>query len=139
MRDEHDDEDWAHVIVSFTILSAKLDPEHVTESLQLTPTATQRAHGPKRPAAVRKYASWSLHSPLPHSCTIEEHLKALLEVLEPKVRAIKLLADSETEMKFYGSIYKSHQINISFGKDILTRVLSIGARIDISCYHSRPF
>ena len=93
------DETMPEVGVAFRIFGVDLDPDVVTQALQLAPDHIHRVGD--HPNGDAKYVSykqamWLLNSKLSREESLEDHLKHLLSLLESKQTQIELLATNAT-------------------------------------------
>jgi hypothetical protein len=106
-RLKNDDKWWK---AAFSIFSVKLTPQAITERLGLQPTRTHKMGEPRgfrrkdgsiSQSIVWKDSAWHLNAPLKRDQNLAEHIKWLLDVLEPKHDIIKALSPECTLIRFF--------------------------------------
>jgi hypothetical protein len=130
--DQTDTNNNEYTVVSFRIFNPDLDPINVSQELELTPEHMHnRGDFPKgNPRyAPYKHGMWILRSKLPGQKPLDEHLKDILSVLEPKKEIILKLAKSNT-VDFYCSLFEQNGFNLS--PEILAGISDIGAALRVS-------
>ena len=129
------------VSVTFRFLGDALNPEEITARLTLSPTMAH-ARGesvPKHPE--RKYTTgyWGLDSALAPACTLDEHLRHLLERLASRREAIKEIEHSGCSMSFYGAYFMKTPTDhaIQLDPQTLGDIAALGARLELRIYCDR--
>ena len=124
------------------IADFECSPAEITKQIGLEPTKT-RIKGEYRTVGkgkherkmLNKQNSWVLQSDLPSSTSIEEHIKYLLEKIEPFKKNI-IKASKKYRVEFNTAIYY-YEANpgFSLNKDLVRKInqLNIGVHFDIYC------
>ncbi len=79
---------------------------------------------------------WQLNSPLPISAHVEEHIEALLSLLEPRSDAISTLAQvHQAQVGINCAIYyEDFTPGIHLSQDITKRIAVLGLYVDLDLY-----
>ena len=121
---------------SFRIAGDTLDPKEISSCLELEATLSGvkgelvRSGSP----AVRRTSVWILRCPLEKSAPMEEHLKWLLNLLEPKAGIIKGIADRFCVDLFCGFSSENGQGGFSLDARLLQRIASFGIAFSLDLY-----
>lgn len=91
--------------------------------------------GDQRPKTriMEKENGWLLSSGLEESASLEEHLAALLEKLQPisgRIASVASIANIELSC----AIYSETQPALSFGSDVIREVANLRASLDVDIY-----
>src|SRR3989442_1401191 len=126
------------VAATFRFLGDALNPEAITACLALSPTEAH-AKGeavPKHPKRQYPTGYWGLDSTLDPCCSLDDHLKHLLERLESRGEAIKAIEQSGCSMSFYCAYFmKTLTDNIvQLDPQTLGRIAALGARLELHIY-----
>ena len=116
-----------------------VDPVMITSSIGLQPS---RAHAKGdsvkgHPNRIRSTGLWGLDSAISPNCSLEDHLKHLLGVIESRVSIVEELRDIGLSPNFYcgyfaaGAVLRSY---IRLETDTLKRIAEIGASLDLHIY-----
>lgn len=120
--------------VSLTLTSKRYLPEEVTALTGLQPTKAWRINQAIE-GTLRFYEwnGWSLASELDSRASLDEHIAALLSVIET-VPGLQELS-SRWEVELSCAIYaKAYVPPCHFDRETIRRLASIGAHIDIDIY-----
>lgn len=132
-------EKWA--TASLRIHSTVFDPEYIAEALQTKPTRTKKmgermsSRGPN--SAIFQSHMWSLESPLSSETDLVDHIKYLVEFIEGKLPALKILmAQCEADL-FCGYDSGNDQGGIYLEADMLKRITAIPLNLIFDIYTIR--
>jgi len=130
----------SRVHVSFRFTSDALDPRLVTQELGITPESAHRKGAVTLirgvPRGRRATGVWIMSSQLPDSAFLDQHLKALLTVLEPKAKAIQELKDKGYAPEFYcGLFLEDWNEGTTLSPDTLGRIAALGAQLGLDVYN----
>lgn len=124
--------------VSFGVHDYLIDASVVTQLMQLEPKRVLVAGQPKPnvPKMLSRQNSWILESPLPSSAHVEEHIEALLVLLQSHAEAITTLinvyqAEAGINCAIY---YKDFNSGIHLSHNITRRVASLGLYLGFDLY-----
>lgn len=123
------------VKVHLTLTSADGSPEDVTARLGLQPTKSWRVGDPIGRSA-RSYATngWSLSSGLDASAELDDHVRALLGLVEPVLPALRELP-GHWNLELSCALYAREYVPAChFDRKTVERLASIGAEIDVDLY-----
>jgi hypothetical protein len=123
------------VTVRLTLTSTDGSPEDVTARLGLQPTQSWRTGDPIGKSA-RLYAmnGWSLSSGLDASAELDDHVRALLGLLEPAMPALRELSE-RWDLELSCALYAREYVPAChFDRETIERLASIGAEIDVDLY-----
>lgn len=121
---------------SFRIAGDALRPDQVTAVLGFDPTRS----GVKgeRPSlgrsSVNRTSFWLLKCPLSDSLPLTEHLKWLLDVVEPKFSSISAAAESSTMMLLCGFSSGNGQGGFTLDAKTLQRIAVLGVPLSVDLY-----
>ena len=120
--------------VSFRISGLDLDIAEITSRLNLAPNATHRVG--ERPRDNSRFApyrqsQWSLDSKLSLSESLEAHLLALLNLLEPHCDYLQALA-KVAEVNFYSTVFNKNGMQLS--AQVLRRIAELGSGFTLTIY-----
>lgn len=129
------------VHVSFRLSSDSLDPNVVTGQLGLTPT-NAFAKGEMSPPGrvtgrsfIHRTGGWRLESPLPRSAELDDHLRALLDLLSAKAPIIRGYKDQAFTVDFFcGLFLNSFNERLELPPETLARVAALGATLSLDIY-----
>jgi hypothetical protein len=140
-RLEGDDKWWR---ATLSIFSVTLTPQEISERLGLQPTRThkqgqprgfRRKDGSTSPSVVWKDSAWLLTSPLKPDRNLMEHVRWLLEKIEPKADIIKALSSDCTGIRFFcGFSSGNGQGGFVLEADTLSRISRLGLNIVLDLY-----
>ena len=119
--------------VSLRIFSPELNPDLVTQTLNLTPDRSHHIgdYIDKSKRATYKHGMWGIHSKLSKEESFAAHLENLLLILEPRQEEILKLGEDHT-VDFYCGLF-SH-IGFDLSPDILKRIANLGATLSVCIY-----
>ncbi len=131
------DEKW--FAASLRISGDTLQPEDIDRILGLKPTRIHRRGEPrgrhgKSAETHWSHSLWSLESPLGEGRDLAEHLKWLLDALEPRVSVLKKLAEQYRIDLFCGFSSRSGQGGLVLDAAILRRLAGLGIPITLDLY-----
>jgi hypothetical protein len=136
------DEKWS--CAGFSMFSVTLTPQEITERLGLQPTRTHEKGQPKgfrrkdgsiSPLIVWKDSAWHLNAPLKRDQNLEEHIKWLLDILEPKRDSIKSLSPECTLVRFFCGFSSGHgQGGFALDSQTLERLSKLGVSFVLDLY-----
>lgn len=122
------------IIVSFYISGVDLDPDYVTQSIQLNPTHSHR-QGDIMPhskdGTIYKTGHWSIKSDNEKTDNLSDFILNILDKLKNKVDIVKEFS-KQYEVRFYCSIWGYAGLSLDAG--ILERIAQLGARLDVEFY-----
>jgi hypothetical protein len=131
-----------HKRVSFRIMGAEVDPDKITRATGLTPDFAHRRGEPtgkERGPAQWREGQWSLYSspPLPEDGNhLEDHLRSLLDRLEPHVQALRRICEEDGLRADFSCGYFMGQANSGFGisPGTLAGIAALGADFGVDTY-----
>ncbi len=113
------------------------DPGVVTEALGIAPTSAW-AEGdplPGGPAIRRTSSVWMLQSPLPLQAHVDDHIEALIPLLEPLKERIRDCAGRfSTGIGCAIYYYQDFTPGIHFSQEAVQRIAALGLDIDLDLY-----
>jgi hypothetical protein len=124
--------------VGFCVYEFGDDPSVVTELINIAPTeswpAGERIHN--HPSATWRKAKWELKSPLPLEMPVEDHLTALLPLLEGKAEDVsKVIERHEAEIRCAVYYHEEHcNQGFHLGENVVARMAKLGLSIDFDLY-----
>lgn len=122
---------------SLRYIGDKVDPVHVTAVLGLQATNT-RAKGEiwtREPERRYPRGSWLIDSTEADDRDLSTHLSQLLDLLEPRIDAIKQLAYDGYKPNFFcGVFFTGLNGYVALDPGLLRRIADLGASIDIHIY-----
>lgn len=121
-------------IVRLKILSTNRRPEMVTEFLGLQcdkcwHCGDTRTHT----TIIEKNNGWLLHSGLPKTAPLEEHIEAILAILAPFKEKIRSLSSADT-VELSCVVYAARPPSLNFEQSTIARLAELGASLDIDLY-----
>jgi Domain of unknown function (DUF4279) len=130
----------SEVRVGFRLIGDEVDPEVVAQEVALAPTEAHRkgdprptrwgARGLRWPTGV-----WRLESELPASASLEEHLRALLDRLDPVAAGIRRCTARGWRADYFCGCF---QADMNEGTDLapetLGRIAALGAILSLDIY-----
>jgi len=125
----------------FVMYSPNLDTKGVLRQTGIVPSY-QWSVGDKlrRGMIVHKNSGFELQSALDKSANLEDHFKALLQLIRDKSTILVELADKyQAEIVFLGEVwsYNSDRPEMHFSKDVVKEIARIGASIGMDLYAVR--
>jgi Domain of unknown function (DUF4279) len=122
---------------SFRVMGAALDPEKVTRITGLAPDEAHRRGDPKRRGNPWREGLWTVSSSLPDGGNhLEDHLRWLLDRLEPKAPALRRMYAEEDLRADFWCFYSMGQANSSLGitPSTLAGIAAIEAELCLDVY-----
>lgn len=130
---------------SFRIIGENLDTDEISSLLGIKPDYSHKkgdANNRKSKSgkvivgSPHKTGIWSINSKLPETSSLEEHLKFLLEKLEPVGHVIKKLSDEGYRVDFYCGYFVRHgyQGGFNINPHIMERMGKMGIHLAISTF-----
>ncbi len=122
----------------FRFLGEGLDPDVVTRRLGIEPSEMHRKGEKRRgPRCCTPWREdlWLLASSLGEGATVEAHVGALLNELEPRAAEIQELRSAGWETSFFvGYFSNTDQCTVSLSAELLRRLGALGAEILLDVY-----
>jgi hypothetical protein len=137
-----DDRKWWRA--GFSIFSVTLTPQEISERLGVQPTRThekgqprgfRRKDGSISQSIVWKDSAWHLNCPLKNDRDMAEHIRWLLDVIEPKADVLSALSSDCTLIRFFCG-FSSGNGQGGFGLDPVTlgRISKLGFDLILDLY-----
>jgi hypothetical protein len=129
-----DDSKWSKASIS--IYSETLTPEEIGTRLQLT-ASKSHTKGSLKSARVPipwKNSFWALDSPLEDQRNMSDHLKWLLDVIDPKADALKDLSEHCKVLFFCAFASENGQGGFTLDAATLTRLAKLGIPFSLNLY-----
>jgi hypothetical protein len=119
----------------FRVVAEELPLEDITAMVGRTPTRSWRKGEPGERNPSRPDSGWCLHGPLPISnLRIDEHVEALLPILEERSSAIRQLGQRfDTYLVCVGNYSKSSP-GFFLSSAIVERIGALGLSLDCDLY-----
>lgn len=124
--------------VGFCVYEFGNDPSVVTNLICLAPTKSWLVGDPifNHPTATRSNTKWEFESPLPLESDVEDHIEALLSVLEENVEGVSKAVEhfsAEIRCTIY---YYENSCNQGFNlsENVIARIAKLGLSIDFDLY-----
>ena len=130
------------VKAAFRVMGPDLDPAAISQLLELEPTEAHRRGDPRLGKSGRRYADfseglWGWRPDLTESEPLAEHLRALLDVLEPKAMALQQLQEMGLRLDLFVGVFGAEgNFSLSLEQELLSRLgrLSVDLVLDVySC------
>jgi hypothetical protein len=126
--------------VSFGFFGDSLVPQRVTDLLGLSPT---HAHARGDPHPIRsnpdlrwRSGAWMLDSQQSPDAPLDQHLRDLLDRLEPKAEAIRELVAEGLRASFScGCFLEKENEGTTLPPQTLGRIAALGADLDLDIYY----
>jgi hypothetical protein len=134
-----DDSRWSKA--SFCIYGETLRPKEITRDLGLEATNSGLKGGrqTKYPRARQLRTSiWILDSPLDEHLPLQNHLKWLLDALEPKLNVVHGIARQYDAKLICGYSSESGQRGCTFDVALLDRLVNLGVPLVLDLYPPGP-
>lgn len=131
---------YQEVRVTFRFVGDHVDPQKITSSMQMQPSAAH-AKGDrvaKHPDRVYPTGFWGLESSLPLDRSLEEHLKHMLSVLEPRASTIRSLEKSGLSASLFCGFFTAKTDSgtvVELGPDTLGRIADLRSAVELHIYH----
>ncbi len=125
------------VYAAFILRGLELDPQHITTSLGMLPSKTWRVGELLIEQAILRHKDngWMIASDLPLSCDLQEHVKSVMERLQPGWQVLMELCTSyDAEINCVVKSYGGDRPAILFEKDIVKLAADLNAAINIDLY-----
>lgn len=123
--------------VTFCFVGGNVNPGVITAKTDIQPSEAH-AKGEtveKHPERTHPTGFWGLNSSLPPNRSLEEHLKDLLNTLEPRSSIIKEFRDIGLNPTFYcGCFTAGTTTSIKLEANTLQRIADIGASLEYHLY-----
>lgn len=129
---------------SFRVFGPDVDPVDVTALLGMEPSSSRRRgqelssttpEGERVPRGVAREGGWVLDSACPRLLTLEEHLHALLDRLEPHTDVIAALRRQGFRVDLYcGYFQRSGQGGPTFSPAVLSRLSRLGVELGVDIF-----
>lgn len=121
-------------IVRLKVISTELVPELVSAAIGISCDRCWRI-GDLRPKTIikEKQNGWILDSGLPRTATLDEHINALLSILEPRADSVRQLSVAST-VELSCVVYSDHNPGLSFDASVIAKIARLGAGLDIDLY-----
>lgn len=113
-----------------------LDPDQITAILGSEPTQSgiKGERFSTRHSAARRTSFWLLESPLKDSLPLADHLKWLLDLIEPKRDLIGSVAEKWRVDFFCGFSSENGQGGTTFDSDLLCHLAHLGVPLVLDLY-----
>lgn len=124
--------------IGFCVYEFGNDPSVVTELISFAPTKSCLAGDPmpNHPTATWLKSKWEFESPLPLKAPVEDHIEALLSLLEENAEGVsKVMERYAAEIRcaiYYYEEGCNHGFNLS--ESVIARVANLGLSIDFDLY-----
>lgn len=129
-----EEQKWSRA--AFRISGDTLGPDQITAILGSEPTQSgvKGERFSSRHNAVRRTSFWLLQSPLSENQPLAEHLKWLLDLLEPKLDLINSISEKWRVDLFCGFSSENGQGGATFDPDLLRRLGHLGVPLVLDLY-----
>ena len=126
--------DKAHV--AFCVFGFGDNPSVVTELMGVEPTEVWAKGDPTtgHPAVARNHSRWVLKSPLDLERDVEDHIEALLSILERRSAAVFKVAERFDTQITCAVYYADFTPGIHLSEDLIRRVAALGLCIDLDLF-----
>jgi len=141
-----EDERWS--CATFSVFSDTLTHEEIGERLGIKATRThtkgqprgaRRKDGSINHSIVWPHSAWHLRSPLGYSANLADHIKCLLDLIEPKLAVLKTLAaECHPILLQCGFSSESGQGGFTLDNDTLARISRLGVSVSLDLYPPGP-
>ena len=121
-------------VVRLFVLSTDQGPDEITATIGLSCDRCWRI-GDERPHTIIREDKngWVLSSGLPKTAKLEDHIDALLSMLDSRSRAVKSLT-STSEVILSCAVYANTPPALYFDASVINRLAHLGASLDIDMY-----
>jgi hypothetical protein len=119
--------------VRLAVVGDELDPDQITQRLNLKPTRTRRrGDAVQRPRAtiVEKRGSWEVASRLPRERPLAEHIDDVLSVVESSAGGIAAFAE-EFEVWLLCAVYAERAPELGLTARQVGAIAKLGAAVDM--------
>jgi hypothetical protein len=138
-KDQKDDSRWSKA--SFCVYGDTLQPEEINRDLgfQATNSGLKGERQSKFPRARPLRTSiWILDSPLDDHLPLQDHLKWLIDALEPKLDVVRGIA-SQYDVRFFCGYSSEHgQGGCTFDVALLERIANLGVPLVLDLHPPGP-
>jgi len=112
------------------------DLQAVTKLLDIAPTDAWRVGDPvsDQPTMTRNHSRWTLASGCGLEAPVEDHLHALLTILEERRERIREVAQRYSVELQCAIYYEDDTAGIHLSEDVVRRVAALGLAIDLDLY-----
>lgn len=138
-KDRRNDSRWSRA--AFCIYGDALQPDEINRDfgLQATNSGLKGEHQSKYPEARPLRTSiWILNSQLDEHFPLQDHLRWLLDVLEPKLVVVRGIANRYDARLSCGYSSESGQGGCTFDVALLERVAKLGIPLVLNLYPPGP-
>ncbi len=132
--------DWSNT-ASFQLRGPKLDPDVVTRAVEVEPSRAWQRGDPIGPGndRTRGQGSWSIDSKRalsPQDAHLDEHLRWLLDQLEPRANELKeVVTEQELKAEFWSGVYmEGANVDFELPAKTLARIVALGATLRLDIY-----
>lgn len=128
------------VKAAFRVMGPDLDPAVVSQLLELEPTEAHRRGDPRVGKSGRRYSDfaeglWGWRTDLAKSEPLAEHLRALLDVLEPKAMAFQQLQEMGLRLDLFVGVFGSEgNFALILEQELLSRLARLGVDLVLDVY-----
>jgi len=127
---------------TFSVFSDTLTHEQIGERLGIKATRTRTKGEPRsarRQSIVWPHSAWHLGSPLGYDANLADHIKSLLDSIEPKLMVLRALsAQCHPILLQCGFSSVSGQGGFTLDSDTLARISKLGVRLSVDLYPPGP-
>ena len=127
---------------TFSVFSDTLTHEEIGEGLGIKATRTHVKGQPRsvpRPSIVWPHSAWHLGSPLGHDADMADHIKWLLDSIEPKLAVLRTIsAQCHPILLQCGFSSESGQGGFTLDGDTLARISNLGVSLSVDLYPPGP-
>lgn len=132
--------DWSNT-ASFQLSGPKLDPDVVTRAVEVEPSRAWRRGDLIGPGndRTRRQGSWSLDSKRvlsPQDAHLDEHMRWLLDQLEPRTNQLKdAVTEQELKAEVWSAVYmEGANVDFELPPTTLARIAALGATLRLDIY-----
>jgi hypothetical protein len=128
------------VKAAFRVMGPDLDPAAVSQLLDLEPTEAHRRGDPRVGKSGRRYSDfseglWGWRPDLAESEPLAEHLRALLDVLEPKAMGLQQLKEIGLRLDLFVGVFGSEgNFALILEQELLSRLGRLGVDLVLDVY-----
>lgn len=121
------------------ITSENLPLAAITALLEIQPTDCWEHGSPGKYNKRREFSAWCLASPLPKTITdLHQHVEALLDVLKPKLDAIRMLSQSyQIYLVCVGNYDETASPGLFLSRETIATIAAMGAAVDADLYFGK--
>jgi hypothetical protein len=127
----------SEVYAYFLLIGADFQPDEITAQVGITPTKTWMKGDLRSPGAVVRHQEngWMVLSKLDRSADLEEHIKSVLEQLQPSWDILqKLCLLHSAEFACVVCTYGGDRPAIHFDREVIKQVNELNSTIDVDLY-----